>query len=343
MHWLIPFAAPAFQGSAGPPQASLTPAGGGPGATRPWEAPDAGRQALGQLALPHLATLLAAAPPPGPADRDEADELSFSPPHERVLARAVGLSGDDGRLPWAAWQAARDGVDLDAAAAPTAWGLLTPAHWHLGTDQLTMRDPDELGLDAPASRALLDAVRDLFDSEGFTLVWGAPLRWYLGHPSLARLRTASPDRVIGRNVDPWLTPGPEGRLLRRLQNEVQMRLHGHPINAAREAAGALPVNSFWLSGCGIAQPSGWPPGLQVDDRLRRAALAGDWAAWAAAWQALDAGPLGELCHAMRAEDAALTLCGERAAVTLHPGRAPLWRRVSARLRPASPAALLETL
>lgn len=316
MHWLIPFAAPASE---------------------------AGRQALRGLALPHLSALLAAAPPPGPHDRDETDELSFSAPHERVLARAVGLAGDDGRLPWAAWLAARDGIDLGVAPAGSAWGLLTPAHWHLGTDQLTMRDPQELALDEAASRALLDAVRDLFDGEGFTLVWGAPLRWYLAHPSLAALRTASLDRVIGRNVDPWLTPGPEGRLVRRLQNEVQMRLHEHPINAAREAAGALPVNSFWLSGCGLPQPTGWPPGLQVDDRLRRPALAEDWAAWTAAWRALDAGPMAELGHAMRAEDAALTLCGERAAVTWHPGRAPLWRRVAARLQRPSPVGLLEAL
>ncbi len=315
MHWLIPFAVPFSE---------------------------SGRQAMRQLSLPHLSTLLARAdlPVPGGPTADGApDELSFTPPHERALARLIGLQGDDGRLPWAAWWAERDGLAVDGQA----WGLLTPAHWHLGTDQLTMRDPDELGLDETASRALLDAVADLFDGEGFTLVWGAPLRWYLSHPSLAMLRTASPDRVIGRNVDPWLTPGAGARLLRRLQNEVQMRLHEHPINATREAAGALPVNSFWLSGCGVGQRTGWPPDLQVDDRLRRPALAEDWGAWTAAWQALDAGPLAELCHAMRAEDAAITLCGERDAVTLHPGRAALWRRVSARWKRPSPAALLETL
>ena len=175
------------------------------------------------------------------------------------------------------------------------------------------------------------------------LLYGTPTAWYLAHESLAGLATASPDRVIGRNVDPWLTPGPEARRLRRLQNEVQMRLHDHPLNAAREAEGRLPVNSVWISGCGVAQRSGWPPGLQLDDRLRRPALAEDWAAWSDAWQALDAGPLAELCREMKAEDAALTLCGERDALTLHPGRGSVWQRLAARWRRPAPAAAMAAL
>ena len=274
MHLLIPFAAPGSE---------------------------AGRQALQRLTLPHLAALV---PRLDPGRRDEGDELSFSPPHERVLARCVGLAGPDGGLPWAAQQMPDDGLD----PADLAWGLLTPVHWHLGSDQITLTDPEDLALDEPASRALLDAVHDLFDSEGFVLVYGAPLRWYLAHESLAELRTASLDRVIGRNVDRWMTPGDDARLLRRLQNEVQMRLYEHPLNDEREARGLLPVNSVWLSGCGPRQIAQAPRGLVVDDRLRRPALAEDWAAWLTAWQALDDGPVAAL---LEAADATLTLCGER--------------------------------
>lgn len=310
MHLLIPFA--------GPPAEPVS---------------DAGRQTLQGLALPNLAALLGRC---GAPERDDADELSFTPPHERALARALGLAGADGCLPWAARQMPADGRD----PGDLAWGLLTPAHWHLGTDQLTMADPATLQLDEAGSRELLDAVHDLFASEGFVLVYGAPLRWYLAHESLAGLRTASLDRVIGRNVDPWMTPGPGARLLRRLQNEVQMRLHEHPLNAAREAQGLLPVNSVWLSGCGVRQRVAAPAGLRVDDCLRGPALADDWAAWARAWQALDAGPVAALSGA---DAPVLTLCGERSAATLHPASPTLWQRLAARWRPADPRALLESL
>jgi hypothetical protein len=138
--------------------------------------------------------------------------------------------------------------------------------------------------------------------------------------------TASLDRVIGRNVDAWLGSDPAARSLRSLQSEVQMLLHAHPLNAAREALGLLPVNSFWLSGCGAAQaPAKAPP--QIDDRLRGPALAEDWAAWSQAWSALDGDVLrGALAAARRGEPAQVTLCGERDAVTLAPAARSLRRR-----------------
>lgn len=294
-----------------------------------------GRTALRSLALPRLAGLLAVL---GLQQRDDGDAFSFSPPHERALARAIGFAGGDGCLPWAARHAAADGLAPD----DLAWGEVTPAHWHLGTDQVSLMDPVALMLDAAGSRELFDAVRELFTSEGFSVAWGAPLRWYVAHESLAALRTASLDRVVGRNVDAWLTDDAAVRLVRRLQNEVQMLLHTHPINERRVAQGLLPVNSFWLSGCGVAQRATGPaPG--IDRRLRSPALAEDWAAWAKAWETLDDGPIAEMAVAAARGDAmTLTLCGERAALTLQPGGST-WQRLRARLQRPVPAQLLETL
>jgi hypothetical protein len=305
MHLMIPFAAPGSE---------------------------AGRQALSRLSLPQLSALLAQSAPP---ERDDGDELSLSPPHERALARAVGLAGADGQLPWGAWHAARDGRAPD----DLAWGLVTPVHWHLATDGATLLDPDELQLDDATSRALLDAVHGLFEAEGLLLVYGAPTRWYLAHESLAGLATASPDRVIGRHIDRWLPRGPQARLWRRLQNEVQMAWHEHPINTAREAQGLVPVNSLWLSGCGLRQPAKERVDVVVDERLRRPALAEDWAAWMAAWQALDAGPLA----ALRGQRGRLTLCGEASSANLTLAPPSIWQRLSAGFRQADARSLLETL
>jgi hypothetical protein len=296
----------------------------------PFAAPgsDAGRQALASLALPGLGALLARC---GAATRDDGDELSLSPPHERALARAFGWAGGDGALPLAAWLATSDGI----APGDLAWGLLTPAHWHLGTEQVSLIDPAQLALDEAGSRALFDTVKPLFTSEGIVLHWGAPLRWYAAHESLAGLRCASPDRVIGRNVDPWLPIDPAARLFRRLQNEVQMLLHEHPLNERRQAQGLLPVNSFWLSGCGVAQPVAGPA-PRVEERLRRAALGEDWAAWVKAWDVLDA----ELAVA---PPATLTLCGERSAACFERTPPGVMQRLRTLFHRAAPRELLGTL
>jgi hypothetical protein len=303
---------------------------------------DGGRAALRDLGLPNLQALLGLLDAEAP---DVGDELSLSPPHERTLARAAGLApGPDGTLPIAGLCAQRDGTPL----APGAWGRITPANWRVGTEQVSLGNPDELALDEVGSRALLDAVRDLFESEGFVLRYAAPTVWYAQHASLDGLPCASLDRVIGRNVDRWLAPDPRARLVRRMQSEVQMLLYTHPINDAREVRGELPVNSFWLSGCGVVDTLAWPAGLQLDDRLRNPALGEDWLAWTRAWHALDTGPLAELLARARRGDAAeLTLCGERAAAgfRLRPRSLMqrLGQRIGAALRSPDVSSTLEAL
>jgi len=284
-------------------------------------------QVLPTLALPNLARLLKRLTPQA---RDTADPTTLSPPHERALAAAWGWLGDDGALPFAALAAAADGIDVQSRA----WGLVTPAHWQVGPDRITMADPAALGLLEDESRELFEAVRELFESEGFAWIWGAPGRWYAAHPSLAGLPCASLDRVIGRNVDFWIDAGarqhPHAPLLRRLQSEVQLLLYPHPINAAREARGAPAVNSFWLSGCGVAQRAD-PAAVDIDAALRPPILDGDAAGWSAAWAALDAGAIARLLERIEAADrpVALTLCGERSAQRYAQAPRSLWQRLRA--------------
>lgn len=296
---------------------------------------------LRDLQLPALARLLARS---APTLRLGSDETSLTPPHELAQAAALGWQAADGCLPWAALQAAQDGI---SDVAGHAWGLLTPAHWRVSAEGVTLVDPQTLALGEDESRALFDTVRELFESEGWRLHWGAPLRWYAAHESLRDLPCASLDRAIGRGVDDWIAPNARLSQVRRLQSEVQMLLYHAPVNDEREARGQLSVNSFWLHGCGAMQPvAATVDALQIDDRLRGPALAEDWAAWADAWRALDAGPIAALLARTEGGDApvALTLCGERLAQRFEPGATPsLWSRLTRGLRAPPPATALEVL
>ncbi len=295
------------------------------------------RHTLRDLQLPNLSRLLARL---SAGKREGGDEASLTPPHERALGSALGLHGVDGCLPWAARQAALDGIATGAAA----WGLLTPAHWHLAADHVRLGDPAALALDETGSRALLQAVRGLFESVGWHIAWGAPLRWYAAHETLRELPCAAIDRVIGRNVDAWMPPDARMAQIRRLQSEVQMLLYHEVVNDEREARGALAVNSFWLSGCGVRQHETDAADPTVDDSLRASALAEDWAAWAEAWRALDAGPLAALLqHAGRGEPATLTLCGERHAQRFETAAQSRWARLTRSLRAPDVARVLEDL
>ncbi len=296
------------------------------------------RAALPHLATPTLDRLLARW---AEVRRDMGDEDTLSTPHERAHAAALGLAGADGCLPWAARQAVGDGTEVGSFA----WGLLTPVHWRIGSDGVHLADPDALVLSDTDSRTLFEAVKPLFESEGYTLAWGAALRWYAAHASLQGLATASLDRVIGRNIDGWLPRQAEAKRLRRLQNEVQMLLHSHPLHDDREAHGLLPVNSFWLSGCGALQAER-AHDLRYDDRLRAPALRDDADAWCAAWQALERDAIAPLLAAAeRGEAARLTLCGARSSVEFAPQPRRWWQRIAAAVAPAriDTRALLESL
>lgn len=292
------------------------------------------------LQLPQLQRLLARL---APGETMPLDAAVLNLPHEHLLAAWRGWQRHDGRLPLAAWQAQADG--LAAAPPELGWGLLTPSHWQVGSDGIVLLDPAGLRLPEHESRALWHTLHALFDSEGWALHWGAPLRWYATHESLAELATASLDRVVGRGIDRWLPDRRTGRSVRRLQSEAQMLLHTHPVNAAREARGELAVNSFWLSGTGRTQPPA--PGVQepqLELWLRGPWLAGDAAAWAEAWAQLDAQCLGELAQRAAAGEAvSLTLCGEHAAQRFDSQRRAGWARLAAPWRKPSAARLLETL
>ncbi len=309
MHLLIPFANPA--------------------------APLFAKAAAG-LKLPALEQVLARCEPVFSAGDGQA---ALSMPHEAALAQAQGWQGADGLWPLAAHWARRDGLNV---AEGSAWGLLTPGHWQASADDVVLRDPAELNLSDSDSRELLSLVRSLFEDLGWALHYGAATRWYVQHASLAAQPTAALDRVRGRSVQAWLQRTPQAVAWRRLQSELQMLLYTAPLNAQREARGELAVNSFWLSGTGVAQHA--TVEITVDERLRQPALALDVPAWERAWAELDADALRTwLVDAAHNREARLTLCGERRAVTFAPARGGLLRGLTRRWRRPAAATILSQL
>lgn len=289
------------------------------------------------LALPNLGSLLARLQA---GETLAGDDYSFNTPHERALARAIGLEGEDGSLPWAA-------LAHPEIPGPQAWFHL--CHFQVGMDQVQLVPAEQLDIQPDESSALMQAIEPLCREDGLTLTMDSPGRWHVHGPALAGLRCASLERVAGRSVDGWMATSPTHpeaeRWLRRLQNEAQMLFYTHPVNDAREARRTLTINGFWADGTGTL-----PPGVphqaapQVVNQLREPALNADWSTWASAWTNLDAGPVAQLLDAARSgHPVTLTLCGERHARTWHgpvAGLSGLWRRLRG---PSAIAPILKSL
>ncbi len=265
--------------------------------------------ALATLKLPHLQKLLSRL---SPQALDAGDELSWSPPHERALARSLGLPVADGHLPWAALEAQKH---PELAHRQGAWAFVTLCHWQATTHEVTMRQLPMRELSQAESDGLLAAMQPFFGQDGITLYPCESGRWLAHGAVFDGLPSASPDRVLGRNLSPWMPTVAQASGLIRLVSEMQMLLYTHPVNDARDRRGAVPVNAIWFSGSG-ALPEGRPSAAPVQpimaSGLRQGALQDDWAGWASAWQELDATQVNELLVAQsRGELVQLTLCGER--------------------------------
>ncbi len=272
--------------------------------------------ALKTLKLPNLGKLLRKLPL---VYTDAADDSTLSPPHERALAGLRGISAADGQIPFGAYHAAQAGHSV---LPGQAWAVITPCHWAVQSQHITMLNPRGLNLQEDESRALLAAMQPFFAEDGIDLTYDKPTRWLARGEVFAGLTTASPYRVIGggegKSVDNWLPRADSAKTLRRLQQEMQMLLYTHPLTDARGERGLLAVNSIWVSGTGAMTSAALTKSAPVANTqltqintLRDAALNADWGAWAQAWQHIDTTECVALHAAsQKGVNVTLTLCGE---------------------------------
>ncbi|MBY4898721.1 hypothetical protein [Cupriavidus sp. AU9028] len=237
---------------------------------------------LRQLELPALGKLLTR----GRTVSRERHGEGFDPtalrslPHQRWLATRAGLPVAP--VPAAPYMRLADrtppGQSAQAAEASDgrAWTCLEPVHLHAARDHLVLGDPAQLRIRADEAQALHAAIAPLLDETGIPLEMPLPERWYLPEAVFGPLDATPPLRAAGRNIDIWMQRGERERDWRRLQNEIQMTWHDHPVNQAREARGEPTVNSVWLHGGGVLRPVAPLAGAVFGDEplLRGLALAG---------------------------------------------------------------------
>ncbi|KRC01460.1 hypothetical protein [Duganella sp. Root198D2] len=245
------------------------------------------------------------------------------------------VAGDESRvLPHEAWLARERGA-LAAAVmqgfglAPQEgyWFIVHPVHIQLARNHLVLADARRLRLDEADSRVLFELAKPYFDE----LVWGDAETWFMRADGWQGLDAASPDAALGSNLADWMPVGPTALAFKKLQNEIQMLWHEHPVNEARQQRGLAPVNSFWMwggAGAGSAAGAGAPPralavaagaapswlaalatpaakvapgenGAVVLPQLIPAAAGNDWGAWLGAMQQLEHEWFAPLLAALR--------------------------------------------
>ena len=215
------------------------------------------------------------------------DGFDRTHPLRRLLARSDRLADDTrGRLECVAAAFHVDAASLPAAALIREYlaGDAGDATW-LNADPAWVQ-PDMTGvrllacgsmpLQPGEAQAYAQVLQPTFAEAGLQLEITGPNHWQLRLPPDVPVPDfAAPERALGEDLYQHLPQGSDGRRWRLLLNEVQVLLHQHPLNAARQARGLAPVNSVWLWGAGRlpARLHGAFAGVAGNDALLRALAA----------------------------------------------------------------------
>ena len=71
--------------------------------------------------------------------------------------------------------------------------------------------------------------------------------------------------MLGKSVSPYVEQSRQVLPWYQLQNEIQMFLHQHAVNAQRLQRGRLAINSLWVWGAGAQTQAGFRPAWFGDD------------------------------------------------------------------------------
>jgi len=147
-----------------------------------------------------------------------------------------------------------DVADSSHPALPASgtFAVAQPVHLVAAIDHLRLAPPEQLKLDEDEADQLLASLRFWLADAACSLWRVRPDVWLLHSATPLECSAPEPTQAVGRNVREFQLSGPSSARLQGLIAELQMELHGHPVNQARVRARQPVVNSLWLWGFGIA-------------------------------------------------------------------------------------------
>lgn len=129
---------------------------------------------------------------------------------------------------------------------PASLWCLDPVYVQIDQEEAVLLANEQLDLSEHEAHHIIDDLNAHFAQDGLIVHYVSPHQWLL-QGELA-LTTHTLNEAMQQNINAHQPSGPGETRWRKLINEIQMFLHGHPVNQAREQRGDITVNSLWLWG-----------------------------------------------------------------------------------------------
>ena len=209
--------------------------------------------------------------------RDAYNNLPL-PTIEKILARGRRSTGEGSGIDnWlmryaphaptlaptlAALRRAGEDRSINESQSGGHWLCADPCHLQVSRDTLQLTEAAQLTLSDSEAEAIVATLNQHFAQDQLQLEIGAAARWYLNIAQPFHFTAVAPYQARHAPLESSLPSGPDGARWRSWLNEVQMLLHQHPVNQARDARGITPINSVWLWGTDNAAADDTGPALR---------------------------------------------------------------------------------
>lgn len=166
--------------------------------------------------------------------------------HELMLALFDVATDANADAPIAALARRGEGVPM----VDGYWLRADPIHLYADQARLLLFASETLAVRSEEAQQLSAAISQWYAAAGWQLEALHPQRWYLRLPDRADIRTHALADAVGNDINTFLPYGKTQAHWHAVLNEIQMLLHGHPVNTEREAQGLARINSVWFWGGG---------------------------------------------------------------------------------------------
>lgn len=130
------------------------------------------------------------------------------------------------------------------------WLRADPVHLRIEQNHILLADSQMFKISVKESDQLADIVNRHFAKDGLVFLPVSPDRWYVHLQKDPDLQLHALSQIAGTNINNYLPSGKDRTIWHNRFNEIQMLLHEHPINQARQECGELAINSLWFWGGG---------------------------------------------------------------------------------------------
>ncbi|QOJ22334.1 MAG: phosphoglycerate mutase [Gammaproteobacteria bacterium] len=176
---------------------------------------------------------------------------TINPPQEMEtwLCRQFNIAQQQNNWPIAPIMLHLDAPDL-AKASKDFWMRADPVHLRIEQNHIMLADSQAFQITENEAKELMQDLNNNLANYDCALLPLRPDRWYLRLAKIPDMQTYTLGQVTCKNINNFLPSGNDSIMWHKIFNEIQMLLHDHPVNLARESRGELIINSVWLWGGG---------------------------------------------------------------------------------------------